>query len=56
VRGDLLERTGLNAQAAEAFTEAAARSSNESERALLQRRAEDSLAFGSSSDDEPTWR
>jgi RNA polymerase sigma factor (sigma-70 family) len=56
VRGDLLERAGLNAQAAEAFTEAAARSSNQSERALLQRRAEDSLAFGSSSDDEPTWR
>jgi len=39
VRGDLLERAGLAAQASEAFTEAAARSKNESERALLHRRA-----------------
>jgi predicted RNA polymerase sigma factor len=40
VRGDLLERAGLHAQANEAFTEAAARTRNESERAVLQRRAE----------------
>jgi predicted RNA polymerase sigma factor len=43
VRGDLLERAGLNAQAGEAFTEAAARSSNASERAVLQRRAAENL-------------
>ena len=49
VRGDLLERAGLNAQAGEAFTEAAARTSNESERAVLQRRADENLTFGSSS-------
>ena len=49
VRGDLLERAGRNAQAGEAFTEAAARTSNEGERALLQRRASENLAFGSSS-------
>jgi len=49
VRGDLLERAGLNAQAGEAFTEAAARTSNESERAVLQRRATENLTFGSSS-------
>ena len=49
VRGDLLERAGLNAQASKAFTEAAARTSNESERALLQRRASENLTFGSSS-------
>lgn len=39
VRGDLLERAGLHAQASEAFTEAASRSRNESERAVLRRRA-----------------
>ncbi|MEO5710716.1 MAG: sigma-70 family RNA polymerase sigma factor [Nocardioidaceae bacterium] len=39
VRGDLLERAGLHAQASEAFTEAAARTRNESERAVLHRRA-----------------
>jgi predicted RNA polymerase sigma factor len=44
VRGDLLERAGLHAQASEAFTEAATRTRNESERALLQRRAELNLA------------
>jgi len=49
VRGDLLERAGLNAQAGEAFTEAAARSSNASERAVLQRRATENLAIGSTS-------
>jgi predicted RNA polymerase sigma factor len=40
VRGDLLERAGLHAQASGAFTEAAARTRNESERAVLHRRAE----------------
>jgi predicted RNA polymerase sigma factor len=40
VRGDLLERAGLHAQASEAFSEAAARTRNESERALLDRRAD----------------
>jgi RNA polymerase sigma factor (sigma-70 family) len=40
VRGDLLERAGLHAQANEAFTEAAARTRNEGERAVLRRRAE----------------
>jgi RNA polymerase sigma factor (sigma-70 family) len=43
VRGDLLERAGLHAQAGEAFTDAAARTRNESERALLQRRAAENL-------------
>jgi predicted RNA polymerase sigma factor len=40
VRGDLLERAGLHARASEAFNEAAARTRNESERAVLHRRAE----------------
>lgn len=40
VRGDLLERAGLHAQASQAFTEAAARTKNEGERAVLHRRAE----------------
>jgi predicted RNA polymerase sigma factor len=39
VRGDLLERTGLYARAAEAFAEAAALTRNEGERAVLHRRA-----------------
>ena len=39
IRGDLLERAGAHAGAAEAFTEAAARTRNEGERALLRRRA-----------------
>jgi RNA polymerase sigma factor (sigma-70 family) len=43
VRGDLLERAGLHSDAAEAFTEAAARTRNAGERALLQRRAEQNL-------------
>ena len=43
VRGDLLERAGLNSQAGKAFTEAAARSSNASERAVLHRRATENL-------------
>ncbi|MBO1767421.1 RNA polymerase subunit sigma-24 [Allobranchiibius sp. GilTou38] len=40
VRGDLLERAGFHAQAREAFTEAAGRTKNEGERAILRRRAE----------------
>jgi RNA polymerase sigma factor (sigma-70 family) len=40
VRGDLLERAGLHARASEAFTEAASRSHNQGERALLNGRAE----------------
>jgi predicted RNA polymerase sigma factor len=40
VRGDLLERAGRHAQAGAAFAEAAARTKNEGERAVLQRRAE----------------
>lgn len=39
VRGDLLERAGLHAQASQSFTEAAALTKNESERTLLHRRA-----------------
>lgn len=40
VRADLLERAGHHAQASVAFTEAAGRTRNESERAVLHRRAE----------------
>lgn len=40
VRGDLLERAGLHEAARESFTEAASRTSNMSERAVLQRRAD----------------
>ncbi len=43
VRGDLLERAGQYEQASRSFTEAAARSRNESERALLHRRAQRNL-------------
>ena len=43
VRGDLLERAGQYAGAANAFIEAAAHTRNEGERALLQRRAEANL-------------
>ena len=39
VRGDLLERAGQHADAAAMFTEAAARTRNLGERAVLQRRA-----------------
>jgi RNA polymerase sigma factor (sigma-70 family) len=49
VRGDLLERAGLHAQASDAFTDAAARTRNESERAVLRRRAELNLAQASKS-------
>lgn len=41
VRGDLLERAGQYADAARCFTEAAARTRNAGERAVLQRRAEE---------------
>lgn len=44
VRGDLLARSGRYAAAAEQFDEAARRTRNEGERALLARRAADSLA------------
>ena len=49
VRADLLERAGLHAQACEAFTEAAARTRNKSERAVLKRRAGLNLARASKS-------
>ncbi|PUA81791.1 RNA polymerase sigma factor [Nocardioides currus] len=41
VRGDLLERAGQHATARDAFTEAAGRTRNEGERAVLLRRADD---------------
>ena len=44
VRGDLLERAGLHAQANEAFTRAAELTRNEGERAVLRRRAALNLA------------
>ncbi|WP_297622612.1 sigma-70 family RNA polymerase sigma factor [Nocardioides sp.] len=44
VRGDLLERAGLHEQAGAAFTDAAARTRNAGERAVLQRRAAANLA------------
>ena len=47
VRADLLERAGLHARAAEAFTEAAARTGNDGERAVLQRRAQENLRSAS---------
>ena len=47
VRGDLLEGAGLHAQAGEAFAEAAARTRNESERAVLHRRSELNLTRAS---------
>ncbi|WP_166392158.1 sigma-70 family RNA polymerase sigma factor [Nocardioides ochotonae] len=43
VRGDLLERAGRHEQAGASFTEAAARTRNESERALLRRRAQENM-------------
>jgi predicted RNA polymerase sigma factor len=49
VRGDLLERAGLYADAAGAFTEAAARTRNEAERVVLRRRADENLAHVSKS-------
>jgi RNA polymerase sigma factor (sigma-70 family) len=49
VRGDLLEQAGLHADAADAFTEAAARTRNEAERTVLQRRADENRAHVSNS-------
>lgn len=53
VRADLFERAGLHARAAEAFTEAASRTGNEGERALLRRRASENLALGRHRGDPP---
>jgi RNA polymerase sigma factor (sigma-70 family) len=50
VRGDLLERAGLHAQAHEAFTEAAARTANAGERVVLQRRADRNRSRGRTPD------
>ncbi|TPG17210.1 RNA polymerase sigma factor [Pedococcus bigeumensis] len=44
VSGDLLELAGRHSEAAAAFSDAAARSRNEAERTVLQRRAEENLA------------
>jgi RNA polymerase sigma factor (sigma-70 family) len=44
VRGDLLERAGRHAEAADAFGEAVVRTRNGAERAVLQRRADENLA------------
>jgi RNA polymerase sigma factor (sigma-70 family) len=52
VRGDLLERAGRHTEAADAFGEAAARTRNESERALLQRRSRHNLERGGQ---RPGW-
>jgi RNA polymerase sigma factor (sigma-70 family) len=49
VRGDLLERAGLHEEASESFAQGAARTRNESERALLLRRAQLNLALASKS-------
>lgn len=40
VRGDLLERSGLHAEASEAFTQAASQTRNDAERAVLHQRAD----------------
>ncbi|HXC78625.1 MAG TPA: RNA polymerase sigma factor [Candidatus Acidoferrum sp.] len=53
VRGDLLERAGLHAEAREAFTEAASRTANVGERTVLQRRADRNRPRGSDSDEPP---
>ncbi|GAC1612010.1 MAG: RNA polymerase sigma factor [Mycobacteriales bacterium] len=49
VRGDLLERAGLHAEAAAAFAEAAGHSRNKAEQVLLQTRADANLALVSTS-------
>ena len=54
VRGDLLERAGLHAEAQEAFTDAASRTKNAGERTVLQRRADRNRARGSDSDEPPS--
>ncbi|MGH9169700.1 MAG: RNA polymerase sigma factor [Acidimicrobiales bacterium] len=53
VRGDLLERAGLHAQAWEAFTEAASRTANAGERTVLQRRATQTQPRRSDPDEPP---
>jgi RNA polymerase sigma factor (sigma-70 family) len=53
VRGDLLERAGLHAQAREAFTEAVTRTANAGERTVLQRRADRNRPRESDSDEPP---
>ena len=54
VRGDLLERAGLHAQAHDAFTEAASCTKNASERTVLQRRADRNRPRGWDSDEPPS--
>ena len=54
VRGDLLERAGLHAEAHEAFTEAASGTKNTGERTVLQRRADRNRPRGSDSDEPPS--
>jgi predicted RNA polymerase sigma factor len=44
VRGDLLERAGLHAQASAAFSDAAGLTMNAGERSVLQRRAAQNAA------------
>jgi RNA polymerase sigma factor (sigma-70 family) len=44
VRGDLLERAGRHAEAADAFADAATRAGNDGERTILRRRAEENRA------------
>jgi RNA polymerase sigma factor (sigma-70 family) len=53
VRGDLLERAGLYAQAYEAFSEAASRTANAGERTVLQRRADRNRSRWSDADEPP---
>jgi RNA polymerase sigma factor (sigma-70 family) len=53
VRGDLLERAGLHAQAREAFTEAALRTANARERTVLQQRADRNRSRGSDPNEPP---
>lgn len=50
VRGDLLERAGLHAQAGEAFIDEAARTRNDGERAVLRGRAQVNLRRGRTGD------
>jgi RNA polymerase sigma factor (sigma-70 family) len=56
VHGDLLERAGLHEQARRAFTEAASRTANAGERAVLQRRADQNRSRGSDPDEIPSRR
>jgi predicted RNA polymerase sigma factor len=52
VRGDLLERAGRHAEACAAFLDAASRTRNDGERAVLQRRANRNRLSGSGFDDQ----